>query len=116
MIAQTRPSEHHYDQYVKLLRQLHCLIADGEGDSQEADAVRDELDIHAPFLTDIESQRADGLSAALYSLSGNEIYAPEDQINPAPELELKTAWEREEYERVLTLLRRPAPYLSADQI
>jgi len=116
MIATTQKSESHYTQFVGLLRELHRLIRCGEGDSEESDIVRDKMDIHWPHLSSTEIQRTEELSASLYSLSGTEHIAPEDKDRPVSECELQVAWESKDYDHVLALLRRPMPFMDADEI
>lgn len=116
MIAQIQDVDKSYVRFVELLRQLHDLIAQGGGDSQEADALRDEMDVHVRHLTEAQVDRVEGLSADLYSLTGNELCAPEHRSNPLSEAELTAAWGVQDFDRVLTLLRRPTSFLSADLI
>jgi tetratricopeptide (TPR) repeat protein len=54
--------------YARLLRKLHELIAAGEGDSIEAEALADEMDDPWYAMTDREQHRTDGLSVDLYAL------------------------------------------------
>jgi hypothetical protein len=54
-----------YYAYVGLLRRLHGLIAEGRGDSETADAVRDEMDDPWARLTPQELDAANRLSAQL---------------------------------------------------
>src|SRR6266511_3094861 len=69
---------------------LHTLIAAGEGDGEEADRLRDDMDVSYRYLSDAERQRLAGLSGDLYSLAGKEHYdSPEG--GPPPELELQRA-------------------------
>lgn len=116
MIAHIQESDSHYVRFIELLRQLHALIAHGDCDSSEADELRDEMDIQVPHLSPAQIKRVEGLSADFYSLTGDEICAPEDQANPLSEAELTSAWEARDWDQVLGLLRRPAPFLDASQI
>ena len=100
----------HYSRFVELVRSLHSLIAQGRCDSPEADSLREEMDQHARYLNESERERLDGLSADLYSLTGNEIQEP--GASPVGEPELRAAWETGDYDRLLVLLRRPAPFLA----
>jgi tetratricopeptide (TPR) repeat protein len=116
MIAKAKLTSPTFDKFVGLLRKLHELIAQGKGDSDEAEVVRDAMDGPWSDLTHVEKELSQGLSGDLYSLTGDEVYAPEGRSNPVQESELKAAWEAEDYDRVLTLLHRPAPFLKADEI
>jgi tetratricopeptide (TPR) repeat protein len=116
MIVDAEDGTRSFAEYVSLLRRLHGLIAEGKSESGEADAVRDEMDGPWHKLSEAEMRQARGLSGDLYSLTTDEVYAPEDKSNPVSEPELRAAWESEDYDRVLTLLRHPAPFLTADQI
>jgi tetratricopeptide (TPR) repeat protein len=116
MIANASGQQSQFEKYVSLLRRLHELIARGEGDSDNADAIRDEMDGPWYELSDVEMARARGLSGDLNSLTGSEVYAAEDRSKPVSETELKNAWELEHYDGVLMLLHRPAPFLKPDEI
>lgn len=53
------------EEYARLLGKLHELITQGEGDSAEADAIRDEMDGPWYALTEQERERLNGLSEDL---------------------------------------------------
>ena len=55
-----------YFAYVGLLRRLHQLIAQGAGDSLDADAIRDAMDTPWAQMTQAEVEKANRLSASLY--------------------------------------------------
>ena len=55
-----------YFAYVGLLRRLHQLIAQGAGDSLDADAVRDAMDEPWAQMTQAEVEKTSRLSASLY--------------------------------------------------
>ena len=55
-----------YRAYVRLLRQLHRLIAEGAGDSAAADDVREAMEAPWSHLTQQEADAANQLSAQLY--------------------------------------------------
>jgi len=55
-----------YRAYVRLLRQLHRLIAEGAGDSAAADDVREAMEVPWSHLTQQEADAANQLSAQLY--------------------------------------------------
>src|SRR5690242_8740808 len=87
---------------------LHRLIAAGQGDGDEADRLRDEMDVSYRHLTDAERRRLAGLSGDLYSLAGEEHYdTPEGGAPPQRELQqaVRDAVNRGDWEHVLALLR-----------
>lgn len=109
----------HFEQYESLLRRLHPLMAAGEGDTDEADAVRDEMDKPWRELSREEIARLDGLSADLYMLEGDEVAEPCHADDRTPErlrAELKAARDRGDWETVLALLRKGPTFIAADQI
>ena len=55
-----------YSAYVRLLRQLHRLIAEGAGDSLASDDVREAMEMPWSQLTQQEVEAANQLSAQLY--------------------------------------------------
>ena len=57
-----------FQDYVSLLEDLHSLIAQGKGDTDEADRLRDSMDDFWDRLNPREIQLARGLSADLYTL------------------------------------------------
>lgn len=56
-----------YVKYVHLLKQLHRLISEGKGDTEEADALRDEMDTPWHSLSKEEIDRVNSLAADLYT-------------------------------------------------
>ena len=106
----------HYSQYETLLKELHRLIAEGKGDDDEADAVRDEMEMPERNLIQQEIMRLNGLSADLYMLQDDEVYelyeGTQEQLREA----LNTAWEHGEWETVLALLRKGTPFLTPDRV
>src|ERR1041385_4055176 len=103
----------YYLEYEERLKELHQLIAEGKGDTDAAEAVREAMDAPARELTREEMQRLNDLSGDLYMLHDDEVYEPlEPGENPserAPErlrARLQEAWEREDAAAVLVLLRK----------
>jgi len=95
--------------YTRMLHQLHELFGVGRGDSEEADAIRDEMDAPWYAMSKQERERMGGLSEDLYALSEhNSRGVP---MGPAE----RTAWSREgteaiangSFDRALELLRKP---------
>lgn len=68
MPAATESLSETYRETAQRVRQLHAFLRSGEGDSQEADDLRDELDGYWTRLTDGERARIRGLSADLNML------------------------------------------------
>src|SRR5438128_755191 len=99
----------YYLAYEILLKKLHRLIAEGKGDTDEADLVRDEMDGPERELTRTEDNRLGGLAADLYMLIDDEIYEPGDASDRDPESlrsDIQEAWDRGDAEATLALLRR----------
>ena len=97
-----------YVEHEVLLRQLHHLIAEGLGDTEEADAVRDRMEPSWYRLKPEEKKRIEGLSADLYMLQDDEVFEPSDgrtkiQIGQA----VYAAIEQERWEEALKLMRQP---------
>ena len=61
------------DEYVRLLIELHELIANGNGDGDEADAVRDAMDVPWQRLSDAQQSLVEDLSADLYTLQDDDV-------------------------------------------
>jgi tetratricopeptide (TPR) repeat protein len=98
----------YFNEYETCLRQLHRLIAEGKGNTEEADEVRDAMDTPWLHLTDAEVARLDGLSADLYMLQDREVFEPSDgrskiQIGQA----IYTALNQEKWEEALALMHKP---------
>jgi tetratricopeptide (TPR) repeat protein len=101
-----------YVKYETLLKQLHALIAAGNGQGPEADAVREAMDEPVARLNRAEILRLKGLSADLYMLQGREVLATDS--GPTLELhelqsELNHFRTWNSWDAVLDLLRRRAP-------
>jgi hypothetical protein len=54
-----------YQNYVECLRQLHRMIGDGQGDSEQADLLRDRMDCYWFNLSPEQITRVRQLSAEL---------------------------------------------------
>ena len=65
----------HLAEYVRLLHQLHRLIVDGKGESDEAEEIRDHMDYPWRHLNAEELAFVDQLSVDLYRLSENRTGA-----------------------------------------
>ena len=107
-----------YIRYEQGLKNLHDLLARGQNDSREAEAIHNAMDEVEPRLTGAEIDRLNGLSADLYMLSGNEMpEAPIRGVDGAGLVELiQNAWDRGHLDEVLRLLRKQPRALSEDRI
>jgi len=105
-----------YVRYEALLKELHRLIALGKCNSDEASAVRDEMDGPEQNLTQPEIMRSNGLSADLYMLQDEENYEPYAGTQEELRSALSEALGRLDYEAVLSLLRKGTPFLSPAQV
>lgn len=107
-----------YQEFARLLRELHRLMSLGDGDSPEADAIRDEMDGPWYTLSEEEQKRARGMSADLYTLEGNSpIQHPREPGVFEDELaeRIREARDREDFDSVLLLLRQNPEKISADR-
>jgi len=64
-----------FREYERRLIAIHRLIREGNGDSTEADTIRDEMERYSNDLTREEELRLNELSADLYMLANDEIPA-----------------------------------------
>ena len=95
----------HYVEYIRLLLQLHGLIAAGQGDDDEADDVRDKMDAPWRQLTPEEISCVRGLSADLYTL-GKDRESPSRESVPANlASEVRLMYDREQWIELSTFLR-----------
>lgn len=113
----------YYLEYEASLKKLHQMLGRGEGDSDEADALRDEMDRSARELSHEEMKRLKGLSADLYMLQDDEIYAPIEpgEDRSARDVEhlqaaVTEAWARRDVVATLELLRKGPTRLTPDQL
>jgi len=108
----------HYREYVRLLKRLHELIASGQGESDAANAIRDELDQRVGYLNQCEYRRAEGLCEDLYTLVEDEP-PPVSAMSVKPRSreqiasDLNVHWGRD-WDRVLELLREGAHTIPLD--
>jgi hypothetical protein len=102
---------------VKRLVELHRLIKNGQGDTPEAEAVRDALDPLLNGLNRIERERAQFLSEDLYSVGAPPAPASEMTLNSAGQHQLNEAFEareNREWDRALALFRGLQASISPD--
>jgi tetratricopeptide (TPR) repeat protein len=105
----------HIREYTRLLRHLHLSLAAGDGDSPEANRIRDELEGHLPFLTQQQYHRAEGLCEDLYSLvEDSPSSASANSLPPRNKedyiADVRREW-GEDWDRVLQVIREGAKLL-----
>jgi hypothetical protein len=105
-----------YVALVGLLRRLHFLIAEGKGETDEADAIRDEMEGPWADMNTDERERTRVLSADLYTLDDNPT-TPCDSSAEADilRIELNRACEAHGWEAALDLLRQHPHALPAHE-
>lgn len=95
-----------YTDYERLLKTIHDLNASDLLDSPEAELTRDQMDVAWRGLNETERTMLRGLSADLYSLTGEEIVADSAFINEAALMEAaKQQYENEDWVSLLQTLR-----------
>jgi len=105
-------------QHERNLIQLHELIASGKGDSDEADQIRDRLDVTFSQLTSEERDRLDGVASDLFMLDGREEYQEHDVSERGQHRlsgALADAHRRNDWKSVLGLLRRGPSFVPPAQ-
>ncbi len=105
------PDNPNYVAYERLLIELHRLIAEGKGDDEEAEAVRDQMDTPWYRLSPEEDERMGGLSADLYMLQDDEIYEAYEGTQEQLRQSLSTAYHNQDYQGLLSLLRKGPKYI-----
>lgn len=100
------PSDGAYEQYERLLVKLHELNCVGKLDTDEADLIREEMDLPWYSLSSVQQSRLRGLSADLYSLNDEELHATMSDGERAAFLaEAQAAYNRNDWEGLLGVLR-----------
>jgi tetratricopeptide (TPR) repeat protein len=96
-----------YVEYERLLKELHALIAAGDGQGPKAEAIRDAMDAPSSHLNRAEIIRLKGLSADLYMLQGKEVLSAGRRLG-LHELESELSHFRQwnSWDAVLGLLRQ----------
>ena len=110
MISTPTTIDRPFAEYVSLLRRLHRLFTDGKGDSAEADALRDEMDVPWHELTEEERGIVSGLAADLNSIRRGAVSSGKSREELLQENEpaLARAYRAGEWYEVLKHLRRLA--------
>jgi hypothetical protein len=95
----------HYAASAQAIRELHRLILQGQGDSAEADEIRDKSDEHWRYLSLEEIDSLQNLSADLYFLGDPQR---PDTISGSPiKNDLLQALAASDFDKAMTILRRP---------
>jgi hypothetical protein len=108
-----------YSEFERLLIRLNDLMAEGQGDSEEADALREGMFDLRRGLSPEEEARLDGLSADLYMLQDDEVFEGADPAERTRESlggEIRDAWRAEDWPRVLSLLRKGPDFLTRAEL
>lgn len=109
-----------YVAYETLLKRLHRLIAEGKGDTDAADVVREAMELPFRWLSKAERTRLNQLSGDLYQLQDDEVYEPVDdpdeRTRERMEPAIYTALEQNDSETLLALLRKGPDFLPSHQI
>jgi tetratricopeptide (TPR) repeat protein len=101
-----------FDESVRLLLELHDLIAAGRGDDPEADTIRDLMEPPWYAMTEAQQQLVNGLSADLYTI-GKGPGTGERVSLPTNEIERLVA--DENWPAVLDLVRSKQELLPSDE-
>lgn len=101
----------HFERYVDLLIRLHDAMRNGDED--EAERLREQMDEPGLHLNKDEIQWVKGLSSDLYMFDDDESFRPLDRPRLQLLSDIKAATDRSDGEAVLQLLRRAA-FVSAE--
>jgi tetratricopeptide (TPR) repeat protein len=101
--------------YARLLRQVHALIAEGKGDTPEAEALADQMDAPWHAMTEQEQARMRGLSIDLYALAepgGGQVAMSAEELRKRQEqatVVRDALFGVGDVDTALAFLRRPSP-------
>ena len=109
MIRRNVPSESPAERYVQLLLALYECIRSGRGDGDEAEAIRDQMDLPWRDLGARERRLVEGLAA---DLSDSDKSPPSSSFEPDSSVlqQIRHAGQAQEWELVLDLVRRHADF------
>jgi hypothetical protein len=108
-----------YVEFERLLVRLNDLMAHSQGETEEADALREQMFDLRSGLDAEEQARLEGLSADLYMLQNDEVCEDSAATGHTPEefaKLLKRACETQDWSLVLSHLRKGPVFLSREQI
>src|SRR5262249_43327769 len=114
MTGLAREAETPSQTFARLLMRVHDLIAEEQGDSEEADSIRDRMEAPWQAMSREERKRMEGLSADLYTLAKGGVkgaaMGPEARERWAEEAKRSmSALRSGDYDAALAFLRQPAP-------
>jgi len=118
MVADVGKQSELYRKSVVLLIQLHLLMRDGKSETDEADAVRDELDAPWRHLSEDEARRINNLSADLASIEPDSPFKHPlkgGSLSSNISDQIKAARRDKRYEDILSILRDHSAEISADR-
>ena len=92
-----------FSEYLRLLTRLHELIAQGRGDADEADVIRDQMDWPWSQLNRRQIELADGLSSDLSTLGTNRTAT---EFATTSDDEFCDAVQRQDWESALRFVRK----------
>jgi hypothetical protein len=114
MNAPSSPIDPAYERYASFVRALHRLFLEGKGESDEADALRDQMDEPWEALTEEQRALVSGLTADLNWIRREPARShPErDEVLTEDLPKMGAAIEAGDWRVVLEILRRAAPRLA----
>lgn len=118
MVAIASKSDEHFRNAVALLMQLHDLMRDGKSETNEADELRDQLDIPWKHLSEDEARSIRNLSADLASIEPDSPFKHPNEggiLNSKTADQIQFARQSNRYEEILSVLRQHAEDVSADR-
>ncbi len=105
-----------YREYINLLLRLHDLICEGKGESDEAEAVRDQMDVPWTRMNAEQLARVRGISADLATLEPDPPIQHADDprvFDDALAVGLQLLWKADQHEKILALLRQKPELVSS---
>src|SRR6476619_6408886 len=106
------------EDYANLLIQLHQRIAAGNGDSDEANALRDHMDVYWSYLNEDQLAIARQLSADLYTVNDESSSVHprhKDFYSPALAADMERAHQSKNFLAALKLLSERSSEISHDR-
>lgn len=104
-----------FNRYASLLGELHELMSSGRSESDEAEGVRDAMDLPWRNLDRAECSLLDGLSGDLYSIGG-ERDAPVERPNEVDVQRYTEAMERHDWSSALDIIRQSEHRFQAAEV
>jgi hypothetical protein len=105
--------------YAQLLREMHRLIKEGKGDSEEAEALADRMDSPWYAMTVREQSRMRGLAADLHALRDSgprKVDMTPEQLTAWQEEAKNVYSEKGDVDAILEFLRCPIPSTLPDHV